>query len=357
MIKSYSDMVSQILATRQQQRYSYTPAANGDSAAPLFVHQYFTVANEALALQAPAWRDYVDRSLDSSLSRTQMANGFKGEIDTYVLKDMVYLDLRTDPLSLARTNTRISRDTVRDYVFHVAVEGIIESVTGSFQLCKSAQFVPGILAADMGQPMRMVRPTSARVLAFFLPRAMVEAEIPDAESIHGRVVAYTSPLTRLIRDHLLALCNDLPSMPEADAENAIRTCAQLILAAFNKQMRMSSGAKAAVQSAMRGQIQRYIQANLYQKNLSPESILRTFALSRPTLYRMFENEGGLGTYIRNCRLREAAEELVGMRQTAIMEIAYGQGFNSASDFTRAFRRAYGMSPQDFRALGMDLRSA
>jgi AraC-like DNA-binding protein len=38
-----------------------------------------------------------------------------------------------------------------------------------------------------------------------------------------------------------------------------------------------------------------------------------------------------------------------------MEIAYGLGFSSASDFTRAFRRAYGMAPQDFRALGLDLR--
>jgi AraC-like DNA-binding protein len=34
----------------------------------------------------------------------------------------------------------------------------------------------------------------------------------------------------------------------------------------------------------------------------------------------------------------------------ITHLAYSLGFKSASDFTRAFRRAYGMAPSDFRAL-------
>jgi AraC-like DNA-binding protein len=355
VVKKYSKIVNQVIAN-QRQRYSVTLVAGAAGANPLFVNQHFTVANETVSLQAVAWSDYVGRILDTPVSREQRTRGFKGEIDTYVLKDMMYLDSRTDPLSQARTNARISRDSVRNFVFHVAVEGIIETVTGSFQQRKSAQFMPGILALDMGQPMRMMRPTSARVLAFFLPRAMVEAEIPDAESIHGRVITYTSPLTRLILDHLMILCNNLPNIPEAEAEHAIRNCAHLILAAFGKQMRMSNSARAAAQFAMRWQIQHYIQANLHQKDLSPESILRKFSVSRPTLYRLFESEGGLGNYIRNCRLRIAAEELVGMQKTAVMEIAYGLGFGSPSDFTRAFRRAYGMSPQDFRMLGLDMLS-
>jgi AraC-like DNA-binding protein len=65
---------------------------------------------------------------------------------------------------------------------------------------------------------------------------------------------------------------------------------------------------------------------------------------------MFEHEGGLAAYIRNCRLREAADQLIQSPATPIIEIAYGLCFNSASSFTHAFRRAYGMAPQDFRAL-------
>src|SRR5450830_542214 len=158
--RNYSAAVSSLLASAHQ-RYDF-PAPGRDAGAtlPHLIRQHFTVAGETRALQAQAWSDYVGRILESPVARSQQNNGFKGEIDSYVLSDMIYLDSRTDPLSQARTAARISRDNVRDYVFHVAVEGIMETVvTGKMTEQKSAQFVPGILALDMGQPMRMMRPT------------------------------------------------------------------------------------------------------------------------------------------------------------------------------------------------------
>ncbi|MCP3022349.1 helix-turn-helix domain-containing protein [Cupriavidus basilensis] len=350
MTQAYSDTVSRILASHLQRHAQPAASASPAATPPPIVHQHFTVANEAVTLQLPAWRDYVGRILDVPVSRAQVAGGFRGEIDTYVLKDLTYLDSRTDPVGQIRTTARISTDSVRDYVFHVAVDGIAETVTDFSRQRKSAQFVPGILALDMNQPMHMHRPTRARVLAFFVPRATVEAAIPDAESIHGRVVAYTSPLTRLIFDHVTALCRSLPARSEADAEKTIRGCAHLIVAAFGKQARLAGNARAAARAAMLERVQRYVQANLHHEDLSPESILQAFGLPRPTLYRMFEHEGGLGAYIRNCRLRAAADDLLRLAHIGIGEIAYGAGFNSASDFTRAFRRAYGVSPRDFRGL-------
>ena len=80
----------------------------------------------------------------------------------------------------------------------------------------------------------------------------------------------------------------------------------------------------------------------------PTSVVQALQLKRATIYRWFEHEGGLGVYIRNRRLREAADELVRFPHLQIAEIAYGLGFQSASDFARAFRRAFDMSPQDMR---------
>ena len=348
MSDAYTAGVSQRIATRDQ-RYAMPDDGGVASvnAAPRMLRQHFTVAAERRDLQAPAWSDYVSRILDVPVSRGQMASGFRGELDTYVFKDLVFLDSRTDPVCQRRTNARISRDAVRDYVFHVAVEGVIETDTGAQQR-KSEQFIPGILALDMGQPMQMLRPSRARVLAFFVPRAMVEAHIVDAPSIHGRVVSYTTPLTRLILDQVATLCRQLSALDDAEAAKAIRTCVQLIIAAFGKQARLAEGSRAAAQAAMLGRLQRYILSNLSEEGLTPEGILAEFAISRPTLYRMFEHEGGLGAYIRHCRLQEAASELVRAPRVTVTEIAYGLCFSSASDFTRAFRRFYGMTPQDFR---------
>lgn len=352
MANSYSELVNRIIAS-QHTRYAFPAAGDKSEAVPRILRQHFTVGNEVPHLQGPAWIDYVGRILDVRLPRGKHTAGFRGEIDTYVLKDLIFLDSRTDPVSQTRSTARISTDNMRDYCFHVAVEGIIETVTGNFQQRKSEQFVPGILALDMNQKMQMVRPTYARVLAFFLPRAVVEAEIPDAESLHGRVVTYTTPLTRMILDHLGALCRELPTLPEQEAEMALRTCSQLILAAFGKQQRLAASASAAARSLLQQQVQRYVENHLRDPRLSPSDILKTFKLSRPTLYRIFEPEGGLATYIRNRRLHAAATELASLPQLSVMTIADDFGFTSPSDFTRAFRRAYGIAPQDFRALGME----
>lgn len=347
MSDGYTPVVAQRIAARDQRYALPDDGGMAANAAPQMLRQHFTVGGEARTLQALAWSDYVGRILEVPVTRGQVASGFFGELDTYVFKDLVFLDTRTDPVCQRRSNARISRDAVRDYVFHVAVEGVIETVTG-LQQRKADQFMPGILALDMGQPMQMLRPSRARVLAFFVPRAMVEAEILDAPAIHGRVVTYTTPLTRMILDQVVTLCRQLPQLSDAEAALAIRTCVQLIIAAFGKQARLAEGARAAASAALRSQIQRYIQANLGEETLTPETILRQFAVPRPTLYRMFEQEGGLGAYIRHCRLREAASELVRSPKLVVTEIAYGLCFNSASDFIRAFRRFYGMTPQDFR---------
>jgi AraC-like DNA-binding protein len=347
MSRHYTHAVSEQIAG-QHQRYT-RPAAEGDVRAPSpILRRHFSVSQEHPTLQGPAWRDYLSRSVDVPLSRTQIDNGFRGEIDTYVLDGLAYLDTRTDPLIQIRSHEKLSRDAVRDFVFHIAVDGIIETVTGTVKPRKSQQFVPGILALDLGQAMRMERPAPSRVLAFFIPRAVVEDRISDAESIHGAVLAYASPLARLVRDQVGALIDRLPTLSDDDATRLIRHCAELIMAAFAKQSRLGQGARAVARSVMVDAIKRHIDDNLHSDTLSPEHVLNCFNIARPTLYRMFEPDGGLQAYIRHSRLREAAAELVQFPKRAITEIAYGLGFNSPSDFTRAFRRVYGMPPQEFR---------
>ncbi|SIT41597.1 Transcriptional regulator, AraC family [Paraburkholderia ribeironis] len=326
-----------------------TDSAATHAAATGCVYNHFDTRHAAPRDQLLAWRDRLDHFLDVPISRRGLADGFSGTIDSYRVGDLAFMDCRTDPVSQTRSVARISTDSVRQLVFHVAVEGTLETGTGLYPKRTALQSTPGILALDMNQPMRMTR-SACRVLAFFLPRELVESVLPEAESIHGSVVDYRSPLGRLIPGHLANLCKQLPTMSPHDAYDAIHTCAMLIAAAFGKDKGLSGNARAAARTAMFATARRYIDANLGQPDLTLENVLAVSQLSRPTLYRLFESEGGLAAYIRNRRLREAADELHRYPRKAIVEVAYGLGFNSASDFNRAFRRAYDMSPSDFRTL-------
>lgn len=312
------------------------------------VHSHFDVRDEIPQRQLLAWRDRVGHIIDVLPSRAQMQNPFSASIDRYAVGELAFTECRSDALLLERSVARISTDNIRDYVFHLFMEGGIASVSGRYTPRKTMGSMASVLALDMNQPVRMQR-NACHMLTFFVPRATVEADFPEAETIHGRVFEHTTPLARLVIDHVASLNRDLPGMSAIDAGNALATGTQLLIAAFSKQAGLSGNARAAVRAAMFGKVRRYIQANLHEAKLSPEYLLSVSQLPRHTLYRMFEHEGGIEAYIRNCRLRAAADELVRFPKRPVIEIAYGLDFRSAQDFSRAFRRVYDMAPQDLRA--------
>ncbi len=327
-----------------------------DGPDPGIVCSSFSTHAAAMNEQMLAWRDRVGHIVDVPPSKEKIATGFSGRIDRYAVRDFVFTDSRTDALTLERSVARVSTDVRRDYVFHLFAQGDIGTVTGTPTKRSAANSTRGMVAFDLDQPFRVERP-ACHVLTLFVPKAVVDTAFPGADSIHGRVVEQGSPLSQLVFDHAEALSRDLPQMNAAQAANELDAAAQLLIAAFRKQARLSGDTRAAVQVAVLSQVRRYIEANLHRAELSPSSVVDALELKRATIYRWFEHEGGLGAYIRNRRLREAASELIRYPHLQVIDIAYGLGFKSASDFTRAFRRAYDMSPQDARTRASELQRA
>ena len=313
------------------------------------VHSHFSVQAEPPQRQLLAWRDRVGHVIDVLPASSDIEKPFQASIDRYEVGGIVFTDCRSDGMLLDRSLARISRDQVRDFAFHVFLEGDVENVAMRGAANEGASAPAKLLALDMGQPVRMRR-NACRVLTFFVPGAMVEEVFPNPDAVHGRAIHDMTPVARLAVDHVAALGRNIAGMSAAAADADAQAGAQLLVAAFGKQARLGGSARAAARAAMVGQVRRYIQANLHRADLSPESVLAALRLPRPTLYRLFQHEGGLGAYIRHLRLRHAADDLVRYPHMMVTDVAYGVGFKSASDFTRAFRRAYDMAPQDFRAL-------
>jgi AraC-like DNA-binding protein len=312
-------------------------------------HSYFSVWGEPPQRQLLAWRDRVGHIIDLLPTRSDLGKPFRASIDRYQVGELVFTDCRSDLMVLERSLARISTDKVRDFVFQVFLEGGVENVAVRTTQRKSTPLVASVLALDMSQPVRMQR-NACRVLSFFVPGALVQEVFADPEFIHGRTLHGSTPLEELIFEHVATLGQNISRMSSGAAYDAIRAGVRLLVAAFGEQAHLHGNARAAARAAMLGQVRRYINAHLYNAEMSPESVLDALQLPRRSLYRLFQHEGGLGAYIRHMRLRHAAKDLARYPHVKVTDIAYGFGFKSASDFTRAFRRAYEMAPQDFRAL-------
>ncbi|MFG2093955.1 helix-turn-helix domain-containing protein [Streptomyces sp. NPDC048612] len=99
-------------------------------------------------------------------------------------------------------------------------------------------------------------------------------------------------------------------------------------------------------------IRAFVQQHLHDPQMTPCTIAAAHHISRSYLYRLFEREEeSIAAWIRGQRLEHARRDLAQptMRTTPIHTIAARWCFTHAADFTRAFRRAYGMSPREYRS--------
>jgi AraC family transcriptional regulator len=92
----------------------------------------------------------------------------------------------------------------------------------------------------------------------------------------------------------------------------------------------------------------YIEANL-DRALSPAEVAAHAGISAWHYQRIFKalTRETLMTYIRSRRFANALE-LLATTDTRILEVALGAGFESQASFTRAFKKAFAVTPASYR---------
>ncbi len=98
-------------------------------------------------------------------------------------------------------------------------------------------------------------------------------------------------------------------------------------------------------------IKLYISENLRDPDLGAGRIAAALGISQRYMNKLFEGEGTtVGRTVLARRLYGCKTDLEDPfnRGKSVTEIAYAWGFNSASHFSRAFRKHFGMSPREAR---------
>lgn len=100
-------------------------------------------------------------------------------------------------------------------------------------------------------------------------------------------------------------------------------------------------------------VRAFIRRHLHDPELRPPMIAAAHHISLSYLHRLFQEEGSgetVAAWIRAQRLAGARRDLANpvLHSTPVHTIAARWGIPRASDFTRAFRAAYGISPTEYR---------
>ncbi|CAM2197047.1 AraC family transcriptional regulator, positive regulator of tynA and feaB [Paraburkholderia kururiensis] len=310
-------------------------------------HSHFDTSGLPRAQQFAAWREAVNVIFDTETSESRDA-GFKTRVNGYQYGDVVLGSIQTGTQRYNRSNAKIGRDGLDHYVLQFYLDGSCRARDGGPESCTR----PGdLFIVDAAQPLA-TETTQSNFLNLAVPRRLLSPLLDAPDQYSMRVLRGTDPTVSLLREHLTSLYKHGPEMTIASAKAVLPATLQLAASVMNASVKPEHAA--AVQQCVFVSICRHLEERLNDPQLSAEQVAFAYGISRATLYRLFEKEGGFATYIRERRLRRCREMLAdpARRGISIADIAAEHGFSNAANFARAFRRSIGLSPRAVRMLAL-----
>jgi AraC-like DNA-binding protein len=169
-----------------------------------------------------------------------------------------------------------------------------------------------------------------------------------APGAHGTHFAAGSAAGRLICRTVETLLQTIDDMTLAQADAAVDGVLTLVAGMLEGVLARESDVGSSL-DAMRDRALAVIDRNLADPELSPTQLEASLALSRSSLYRLFEPLGGVRNAILQRRLDRAMRVLLngGSAKPALRAIARDHGFVGEEQFARAFRARFGVTPTQF----------
>lgn len=207
---------------------------------------------------------------------------------------------------------------------------------GSVQLC------------DLGQSSSHIS-SASRTILVIIPRAVATARGLDVAALHGIVLH--SGAAAMLAPHLLSLREAALTLTDEEGALLGGTFLDLLilaLAAVGRPGQVAVTRRSAAALVAR----QTIEHRLGSPALTIANLCRDLGISRTTLHRLFEADGGVQAYIRGRRLeavRRALADPSGVEP--ICALAERFSFSDAAHLSRLFRTRYGLTPSDHRARG------
>lgn len=269
---------------------------------------------------------------------------------TIMADNVLLIDSTTTPLEYDRRPAHIARGGLDHYHITLCRQGEMRFSSGRREATLRAG---DICLIDMAQPNRTVLALAddgrCRLMALILQRGILAPKLAHPDSATASFLPAAHHHARLIASQFDALWE--PELPSAGAlAAAIAAMADIMAGVAGRAADTEGEVERAEHHLYRAMIKRHIAANLESASLAPDDLCARFEISRASLYRLFEADGGLAHYIQEQRLNRALMLLVSpaSQSMRLIDLAIRLQFSGDSSFVRAFRRRFGATPGEIR---------
>ncbi|HEY4068576.1 MAG TPA: helix-turn-helix domain-containing protein [Burkholderiaceae bacterium] len=208
---------------------------------------------------------------------------------------------------------------------------------------------------DSTRPMAFTTDAGLRQISLIVPEAELLRRVPRVRDLIGVAMDGRSGLGGLFVDHFGALVQRFGELPQAARGGVLEAALDLLGLCLCEQPALPAP---RLRQLLHAEALRYIEAHLNEATLGVASIARHLRMTERNVHRLFEaGETSVSALIRRRRLAMCRRDLEGSTFAArqITEIAGHWGFDDPSQFSKAFRAAYGMPARECRARAQALR--
>ncbi|QUT07199.1 helix-turn-helix domain-containing protein [Sphingobium phenoxybenzoativorans] len=199
-----------------------------------------------------------------------------------------------------------------------------------------------LMLVDLSMAFHLDSPADKEIVCLCFNRSEFQSRALDVEASIGRPVSLCSGAGAMFAALLDSIWRNAS---ESDGALLGDTLLNLAALALEKEIGYSSSSGRILEKAKEEIARRF-----REPELKTASVAASLGISERYLQQLFASAGTTpGIYIRDRRLESIAATLSrNAHRGNIAQLAFDAGFNDLSQFGRAFRMRYGMTPSQFR---------
>lgn len=270
----------------------------------------------------------------------------QGRIVERPLGPLAVSDVTASAATVVRSPETV-RHSSRDHLYAIvplASAGLLE------QHGRSTVVQPGDVALyDSAHPYAVGFPRDFRLIVWQIPRTLLLDRAPALEGTAGKAVSGASGMGAAVSTFLRTVAERTPELTARDELTVAPALMDLLAGA------LVAGEVPDPSSLARVHVDRAracARRRLGDPALTPEALAADAGLSPRHLRRVFATVGTTpARFLLDERLEASARELADPARAhlSISRVCLDHGFTGAAQFSRVFRRRFGMSPREYRA--------
>jgi AraC-like DNA-binding protein len=292
-------------------------------------------------------RDSLGLLFDITPLSTELNSGIHRSRNWYA-NQCIFTQLEADAFAVRRTKDQIQNGEHLVFV-HRYLDGYLRGRIGDLNIDREPGF---IYILDQASNVECVQ-RPAIMQTVIIPKSALGFD-PDA---HPPLIKFSVEhgLGRVINSLFDSVFDGLLNRNAVEFSDFNQLIACLRLGLGAPEIDDVGDVRTLARQAIQRSIATYVEQKLDRWSLDVSTILKDFGVSRASLYRMFEDRGGVRQYISDRRLLRAVLDISKgpIHRGAISEAAERWGFSSAANFNRAIRREFGVTPGALIALPED----